>query len=270
MAVPVRCGEEELQLAATDCPAGESCPVYLELGSVEGVADRIYASGNLHTIGHTLSSVLLASEDGGKTWLEPFARVPGAALEAIQFIDFASGWVAGQTVEPRTYDPFFLITGDGGKTWKRRPLFDESRAGVIEGFRFTSAKDGEVWIDAGYGAEEGQRYELYETRTGGESWMLRRLSDEPVGKPSVRDAEGAWRVRPDSSSKSYWIESLKGGQWVKVAAFLVEPGECQMPEPVLREPPPSEPPAQAPATETAPAAPPSKVKPKPPSLRKPK
>ena len=268
MAVPVRCGEEELQLAATDCPAGESCPVYLELSAVEGVASRIFAAGNLHSVGHTLSSILLASEDGGKTWFEPFARTPGAALEAIQFIDFASGWIAGQTVAPRPRDPFFLVTSDGGRTWRQRAVFDEPRPAIIEGFRFVSAKECEVWIDAGPGVEEEQRYELYETRTGGESWMLRRISDQPLGKPSVGDSEGAWRVRANAGSKSYLIESLKGGQWVKVAAFLVQPGECQMPEPVLREPPPEEPPPPAPAAETAPVTPSKKAKPKPPSLRK--
>src|SRR5580692_2363441 len=75
------CPPEELEAFGLACSAEDPCPVFLELSSVEAVGAKLFVAGNLHTPSTTLYSVLLASEDGGKTWTEPVARMRAAALE---------------------------------------------------------------------------------------------------------------------------------------------------------------------------------------------
>ena len=43
-------------------------------------------------------AILLASDDGGKTWTEPVPRLRAAALDQIQFIDLQTGWISGQNL----------------------------------------------------------------------------------------------------------------------------------------------------------------------------
>ena len=70
--------------------------------------------------------------------------------------------------------------------------------------------------------------ELYETRTGGESWSLRQASANPIRFPKTKDAGSAgWRIRADSSTKSYAVEKSEGQRWQKVASFLVHAGTCK-------------------------------------------
>ena len=116
------------------CTAAEPCPVYVELTALEVIGPKVFVTGNLHTERSTLASLLVASEDGGRSWSEPAARIRTASLDQIQFIDFETGWISGQTVQGRPRDPFFLVTTDGGKSWRQRFVFDESHPGVIEQF----------------------------------------------------------------------------------------------------------------------------------------
>ena len=59
------------------------------------------------------------------------------ALDRIQFLDSEKGWISGEELSPLPQNPFLLVTSDGGKTWKRRPIFNEeaeSRFGAIQQF----------------------------------------------------------------------------------------------------------------------------------------
>src|SRR6187399_1342912 len=85
--VPVSCTEEDIQTLGLSCSADSPCPVYLELSALEVLAGRMIVAGNLHTDSATLSSVTLASEDGGKTWVESHPRIRQAALDQMQFFD---------------------------------------------------------------------------------------------------------------------------------------------------------------------------------------
>ena len=229
MRIDFECSAEDLEWAGLSCSGEEACPVYLELSAVEPVSDKIFVTGNIHTAAATLASILLASEDAGKTWHEPHVRIRAAGLEQIQFVDFETGWIGGQILQPVTRDPFLLLTTDGGKTWRDRPIFDESRAGAIERFRFDSRTHGTVWIDRTRAGERGARHELYESVNGGESWMLREASDRPIrGKPEpARPPDSGWRLRADGETKSYRTEKLRGDQWETIASFLIRIGECK-------------------------------------------
>lgn len=236
------------------CTPDAPCPVYLELTAVEAVGARLFLVGNIHTESVTLQSVALASADTGRTWNEPFDRIRGASLDGIQFFDYETGWISGEVVQPLPRDPFFLLTTDGGATWRRRPVFSENRPGAVERFRFDSRSDGTLWIDRSQSGETGALYERYESTTGGESWTLREaLNRPPAAAPGDLARDPAWRLRPDQTTQSYRVERRVDSLWQPVAAFLIPAGECR---PSVRPLP--EPPEPAPTPPAKPPGPPRK------------
>jgi hypothetical protein len=262
MRIPFRCTAEDMRAAALTCPAEHPCPVYLELAGLESLGSKLFVSGNLHTESATLSSILLVSSDSGKTWTEPHERIPAAGLDPFQFIDFETGWVGGQSLGAVPSDPFFLLTHDGGKTWYSRPVFSEAhREGAIDAFHFDSKTHGTLWVDRSQSGETGDRYETYESLTGGESWMLREAGSQRTHK-SARSGPSDWRLHTDTVTASYRVERRAGPGWEAVAAFAVHAGECREEEPVFAP----EPPAGSEETpETSPAPP---VPEKPPAVKK--
>ncbi|MGD0200415.1 MAG: hypothetical protein ABSD27_06655 [Bryobacteraceae bacterium] len=244
MRIPFSCSQEDLHSLGLTCPPDQPCPVYLELIGLEALGNSIFAAGNLHTDDTTLFSILLASYDGGRTWREPHERSRGAGLDLIQFIDVDTGWVSGQSLGAVLRDPFLLLTGDGGGTWRSRPVFAESRAGVIDFFRFDSPTHGTLWIDRTQSGETANRYEAYESMTGGESWMLKQTAETPLRTGPRPTAPADWRLRADPAAKAYRLERRAGKAWELVASFLIGVGECREPEVTLPAepdvPPPDE------------------------------
>jgi len=228
---PVRvdyaCSASDVDKFGLICSEDEPCDVFLELASAEGVGSTIFAAGNLHTVTTTLYGVLLMSGDGGKTWAEPNPRIEGAALDQIQFADFQHGWASGVTEEPLARDPFFLVTADGGKTWRRRPLFTETHYGSIQQFWFDSARTGQLILERPQGSKPV--YEVYETANGGDTWTIGVSGSK---NPRLEKAPGkdgmTWRVRTDAPSKTNRVERRNArGAWEAVASFAVRAGVCK-------------------------------------------
>jgi hypothetical protein len=228
MVVEYHCGEEDIRLAGLSCSAEDPCPAFLELAAVEAVGNRIVVAGNIHSSSTTLSSVLLASEDAGKTWREPHERIRLAGLDRIQFIDSENGWAGGEVQHPLPRDPFLLATTDGGKTWQAQPIFAEPQFGSIVEFQFSSRTKGNLVIYRGRTGESGP-YEMYETPNAGETWMLRQTSERVI-ELMKSSATAGWRLRADAASKSYRIDRRAGDAWHAVAAFSVSIGACKPPE----------------------------------------
>jgi photosystem II stability/assembly factor-like uncharacterized protein len=147
-------------------------------------------------------------------------------LDEIQFADFDHGWVSGVTLQPLPRDPFLLITTDGGKTWKPKPLFEDTRFGSIEQFWFDSNKTGELIVEGTKGASNA--HELYQTANGGESWSLKTAGTKPLqlSKARAKDSAG-WRVRTDAPTKTYRVERRVSEKWEPVATFPIEVGVCK-------------------------------------------
>jgi hypothetical protein len=223
MRIPFECTEADSEAGGLNCSDEHPCPVYLELANVEAVGDKVFVAGNLHTPDATLYSILLASDDSGKTWTEPAPRMRSSGLDQIQFFDFENGWISGANLQSAPRDPFLLITTDGGKSWRPRPIFEESRVASIERFWFESRKLGTLLIDARL---DNQRHELYETRTGGESWEMRQSSADAVRFPHTFDP-AAWRLRADAATHSNVVEKSLGDRWRAMASFLVDEGACK-------------------------------------------
>jgi len=222
MRVPFECKPDVLQSLGLSCAEDDPCAVYLELAAVDSNGVRVVVAGNLHTSTVTLSSILLASADGGKTWTEPYDRIPLAELEQIQFIGLDRGWISGSIVQPLPRDPFFLLTTDGGKGWKRQPLFEDMQQGSIEKFWFDSPKSGALIMTVGEG-----KYELLESMTGGESWALRQTSPTALKLEHSGAGNAGWRLRIDAKTHAYDVETRQAGAWQRVASFLVTVGTCK-------------------------------------------
>jgi hypothetical protein len=253
LAVPVACSEEDIEGFGLTCTPEVPCEVYLELSAAEPLGNKLFLSGNLHTSSSTLWSILLASEDGGRTWTEAHERIRSAGLEQIQFVDFENGWIGGQTLVALPRNPFFLRTTDGGKSWRQIAVSSEPRVGAIEQFNFENKTTGSLLIDRTQSGESGGRHEYYETSTGGDSWMVREISPQPLKLKRPRVPTEGWRVRADGVSKSFRVEKRAGAKWDTVAAFLIRAGECRPAELKFAEPPPEQPtPTTGAVTELAP------------------
>lgn len=235
------CTIEAVQALALSCSSNEPCPLFLDLSSAEQVGPRILVAGNLHTGSTTVESILLTSDDGGRTWLEPHARIPMGILDQIQFLDFEAGWVNGHLLRDGTSrDAFLLLTTNGGKTWRRKAILGESRTGAIEQFWFDSRSHGLLALDRVRAAENNLRYELWESQTGGESWSIRQVDSKPV--PFTRpNREPVLRIRSDANLHK--LERRDGSQWNTVAVFPASAGQCKPPDPAAA-PEPSAVPAE--------------------------
>jgi photosystem II stability/assembly factor-like uncharacterized protein len=224
--VKYECTPDDIEQFGLSCPDDQPCPVFLELSAAESNGARLFVTGNLHTHDTTLYALLLASADNGATWTEPVMRIRSAVLDQIEFFDAQTGWISGASVEPLSGDAFFLITADGGVNWRRKPVFDDSKFGVIAQFHFESRNNGQMILDASQG--KTVRQELYRSATGGESWELQETSNKPIALKTARPAS-QWRVRADAPSRSYRIERGSGRNWQTVATFPIQVGECRQP-----------------------------------------
>ena len=271
--LPFACTDEDITSIGMTCTIDEPCAVYLELAAVYGLNSRLYLAGNLHNGASTMFSVLLVSEDNGKTFVEPFERLRTGGLDRIQFADNDTGWVSGGTLLALPRDPFFLLTTDGGKTWRQRQVFSEGRIGTIEQFAFESKTAGALLIDRGQGADGGGRYERHETMTGGDSWMVREVSARPLTMKLPPAPAADWRLQADGKLKAHSVERRVGERWERVAAFMVQVGECKPRVNPLEAPPQGEPIPDvntAPVPDSGPIVAPRRGPSKPPSLKKPR
>ena len=239
---PQQCTEEDIQAFGLTCTREDPCPVLLELAAHEVLGNTIVLTGNIHTREVTFASVLLVSEDLGKTWTEPHARIKSGVLDQVQFIDFQNGWVAGQVMQQLPRDPFMLITNDGGRTWRRRALYDDARVGSIDQFWFETKSNGGLIVDRTRAGDPRAKYETYETQTGGSSWTLREVNSKliPPKRAKLPIPNTDFRLRADPRLNAYRLERRQGAQWQTLASFSLSLAPCMPPEPKELVPPPPE------------------------------
>lgn len=231
------CKEDDLDSFGLTCTEKDPCPIYLELAALETVGVRVLVAGNFHAPSMTLYSILLASEDGGRTWTEPGPRIRATSLDQIQFADYENGWIGAQPLTPTPHDPLLLVSTDGGKSWQERPIFEEPGPGTLLQFSFKDKSSGSALVDRV--TDSGTRHELYETQTGGMSWTLRQSGQSKITIPQHHVENADWRLRADAASKNYFVEHRVDGVWQNTASFPIEAAVCRSTEKELKEPPPS-------------------------------
>lgn len=232
--LPFQCSEEDIRWAGMFCAEDAPCPIFLEIAAIEAVDNRVLLAGNIHGEAVTLYSVLLSSDDNGLSWQEAHERIRGAGLDHIEHAGAGAAWIGGQVLFPFTRDPFLLISTDGGKTWKQDEVLseeNESRFGSIQEFYFTTRDKGTLILDRGAGGGGGERFALYESSNGGETWAVKQESRKPIVVKRPAAPPPDWRVRPDAATKSFLVEHRVGTHWSAVAAFLVGLNSCRPGEP---------------------------------------
>jgi hypothetical protein len=220
--IKYECTPEDVDAFGLNCTEEEPCQVLLELGSVEAIGGRLMVAGNLHTRTTTLFSLLLASDDSGVTWSEPSPRMRYSALEQIQFFDGQNGWVSGESVDPLPRNAFMMLTNDGGRTWRQRPLFEDAKYGTIAQFQFSSPSTGELVLDSSQG--KTVRQELYETQTGGESWELKEKSSARLRLSATHATN--FHLIADARTGTYKVERGVGKNAETIANFVIHVADC--------------------------------------------
>jgi hypothetical protein len=238
--VPFTCSEEEIQSVGLLCTEDEPCSIYLELNGLATAGKKFFLAGNLHSSSATISSIILASDDAGATWKEPSPRLRGASLDQLEFYDLEHGWAAGELQYPLPRDPFFLLSTDGGNSWRKQQVTEDGGAGALQRFWFDSPQHGELIVDAGRSAVGG-RYLDWESETGGESWSIRSSTGEPPKmKRAPPVAENSdFRLRASADGKAYHVEKRLEEKWEPVASFLIEVASCKIKAMEAKEPPPA-------------------------------
>jgi hypothetical protein len=221
--VDYTCPAEDIESFGLSCSEEQPCQIFFEVTSVDSFGNSVFVAGDIHTATTTLYGVMLSTEDGGASWSESIPRLRSASFEQFQIID-NRGWLSGQKLEPLPKDPFLMITTDGGKSWRQKPLFEESRFGSITQFWFDTARSGELIFDASVGKSVKQ--ELYASMTGGESWEIKQTSTKLLDLKTTRSSS-VWSVTAAPGSKTYLIERTINGHKEKLATFLIHIGDCK-------------------------------------------
>ena len=224
----LQCAWDHFQRAATVCSDAAPCELYLELTGVGQATERVFLIGNVHTLSATLSSILLASDDEGMSWYEPYPRL-AASFESIQFVDDEHGWIGGQERQlDSSSRPFLLRTGNGGVRWRRYDIWtDEDRSGAILDFYFDTEKHGLLSIDSL--TSETDSYELYESMNGGLSWGIREISDRQAKLKNIpiERRQPDWRLGEDGGKGVYLVERRQGEEWSAQVEFSIRVGTCR-------------------------------------------
>ena len=221
--IPYECTPQDVDAFGLNCSDEEPCQIFLELTAAESIGGRLMMVGNLHTRTVTMFSLLLASDDGGSTWAEPTPRIHNAALDLIQFFDGQNGWASGESIDPLARNAFMLVTHDGGRIWRQRPLFDDTKYGTIAQFHFTSPSAGELVLDASQG--KATRQERYETQTGGESWELKEKGTARLRLNNTHVSD--LHLAADAKAGTYKLERGTGKAAQPIASFVIHTADCK-------------------------------------------
>ena len=119
-----------------------------------------------------VTSLILATTDGGKNWFQP-AQIDGGVLNAVNFIDEKTGWIAGTSL---------WSTLDGGQSWQ------------IQGDDRMRPTNAVYFQDKQRGWSVGQAV-AYRTSDGGLRWEAARVSPQTqLMDVDFVDADHGWAV----------------------------------------------------------------------------
>lgn len=138
-----------------------------------------------------LSGKILATTDGGATWVEQRSD-PYNRFFSVQFIDADTGWVAGDGGK-------ILKTSDGGLTWT---LQSSSIAYGLQSVFF---------LDAERGWAVGYPGVILRTTDGGANWISESLPESLPSSVCFSDADNGWIVGGGDHGAPPIFRSTDGG-----------------------------------------------------------
>lgn len=119
-----------------------------------------------------VTSLILATTDGGKNWHRP-AQIDGGALKSVNFVDEKTGWIAGTSL---------WFTLDGGQSWQ---IQSNERMRPLNAVFFRDRQ-------RGWGV--GQAV-VYRTSDGGLTWEAARVSPQTqLMDVHFLDSDHGWAV----------------------------------------------------------------------------
>ncbi|MGE5499525.1 MAG: YCF48-related protein [Syntrophothermus sp.] len=114
------------------------------------------------------SGLILATKDGGRTWVRQKSNADKHYLMGISFIDENTGWIAGQMDDGKKRGGILLHTDNGGVTWDT--LSDRSDGLQYFDVKFFDKNNG--YVLANYGMDNFSPSEVFRTDDGGRSLIL--------------------------------------------------------------------------------------------------
>jgi len=143
-------------------------------------ADPLHGWIDMAFAGNSKSGRLLATKDGGKTWI--WLDTPVVAGD-IYFTTTKDGWLNGGA------DFKLYVTHDGGENWREVTITPPPQVGAATDSTYHLP----VFIDAQYGFTAVNysgvhgpppKFVLFATDDGGRTWEPRRILEE-IGEPSI-------------------------------------------------------------------------------------
>lgn len=161
--------------------------------------------GSLQTSAVSIRSLLLRSEDGGRSWREVMTPATGSDVIRLFFLNKQTGWaLLGQTSEGPG-QLYLYKTRDSGKSWKKVSRIPKRHyTGWPKGFGFIDERNGriEMLYD---GAAPTDGFAVMSTSDGGISWQeTRSLSLDEYRENYERESE-----EPSAD----YVTARDGTQW---------------------------------------------------------
>lgn len=134
------------------------------------------------------NSTIIATTDGGKTWVKQDSPVDGMVLRKLQFVNHDVGFVCGRS----TYGTL-IHTIDGGKTWKIMDFGPDSR--TVWGFYLVNSLTGWVTVEYANGAAPGgNETHILFTSDGGLTWESQFVYGHELRDIYFIDPDTGWAI----------------------------------------------------------------------------
>jgi hypothetical protein len=148
-------------------------------------------------------SVILRSEDGGRSWLQVLSANLGQSIYHVAFVDHGVGWaIAMNDVEDLSaYDLYRSF--DYGKTWSEPIEFGEWNFRPW-GIKFTDKNNGQITFDK-FTSSPSDRFGIISTTDGGVTWnetlSVFLFPDDPE---RLDELKKQYVAPPGGDFGSYW------------------------------------------------------------------
>jgi len=207
--------------------------VYLSVSIYGFDKNLAFLLGSLKTPAVSIRSLLLRSEDGGRSWMEVMEPVTGSDVIRLFFLSKQTGWaLLGETSEGPG-QLYIYKTKDSGKSWKKVSRIPKRHyTGWPKGFGFIDERNGrmEMLYD---GAAPTDGFAVMSTSDGGITWQeTRSLSldeyrdnyEEESEEPStdyVTARDGSqWKLQEQPNRQiSVLRRRHSGGEWDTVSTL---------------------------------------------------
>jgi hypothetical protein len=196
--------------------------------SIYGLNKKIvFLLGSLQTPAVTIRSLLLRSEDGGRSWKEVMEPVTGSAVIRLSFLSKQTGWALLGGTSEGPGQLYLYKTRDSGNSWSKVSRIPKRHFdGWPESFGFVDERNGrmEILYD-GNAPTDG--FAVMSTSDGGITWQeTRSLSLDEYREQYEKDSEepstdyvtardgSQWKLQEQSRKQvSVLRRRRSGGEW---------------------------------------------------------